>query len=93
MKHIAMLVLKVGGAVLILLLLLVVMGVRYFRFKPRIERWYYSRLDLKPAEIPTGLDQALLNELDSHFIAKNFGNVGTFSIWQDGEVRYQFNQM
>lgn len=87
-----MLALKIVGILVIGLVGLIVAVLVYFRLQSRIERWYFERLNLKPAVAPTEFDQSVIEQLDTHFEQGNFGNVQTFIVWQAGERLYEYNQ-
>ncbi len=92
MKKMTMFLLKVTGLILLLLLIFIAFGIGYSRIKPRYDRWYYNRLNLQPSVAPVALDSEVITTLDRHFSRQDFGNVSNFIVWQDGEVRYQFEQ-
>lgn len=87
-----MLLLKIIGMGLFALLFLAVGLYAYSKIKPRIDRWYFQNLKLKPDSPPAQFDQALIEQLDEHFNNGDFGNTRSFIVWQNGERLYEFSE-
>lgn len=85
-------VIKIVGIAFLSLAGLIIAALLFFRLQPRIERWYYQQLKLRPTVVPTQFDQTVIDQLDTHLANGDFGRVKTFIVWQSGEKLYEFNQ-